>query len=183
MPAAALVLLLWLPARAAETPADGAPSLVGENPAPRQRPARSMIDLIGLAVAQGIDENINPDVAQLLGLRRDLRTRRLAYQGAQTPDHLDRAFKIAYRQDPHGEVHPLCVLLEVTRVSLRDSMKYIQRCVLKLSVDGKLEGAAFEEGTFGKIERRAVPLEKVQKLYKDEVSFWRFTSPTLEAAR
>lgn len=166
---------------AAETPVDGAASMVGRDQA--QPTHRDVIDLVSLAMSQGQDVNINPDIAQLLGLRRDLRTRLIHFPARITPDHLERAFEVVYKDDQRGEPRPIGLLMDVTRTSLRDSMKYIQRCVLKLSLDGDLENAAFEEGRFKKIDRRAVPRDQVLDLYRGELNFWQFDSLGLEADR
>lgn len=186
MPALISALLLALLAapslsRAAETPVDGAASMVGQGAVKPTR--RDVIDLVSLAMSQGQDVNINGDMAQLLGLRRDLRTRLIHFPSRVTPDHLERAFEVVYKPDRHGKPQPIGVLMDVTKTSLRDSMKYIETCVLRLSLEGELQDAAFEEGRFKKIERRPMPRDQVLDLYRGELNFWQFDSLGLEADR
>lgn len=180
---AATFALAWTGSFAGENRRDWTDSTEQIGIPPSRATSRTLLDVVSLAIAEGTDVNINPGIAEALGLHPEYRLRVLRYRARFTPDNLEREFQVVYTRGRDGGIQPLGVLFDVAEVSLADAMKSVRGTTMFVDLEGALQKASGRQGAAKKVAHGEVPKEKAVELFKGELDFYERASLGLPVER
>lgn len=143
--------------------------------APAQK-ARTLPELIDLAMREGKEAPLNADMAAELGLgEREIPGRTLQYKQSHSPDKLAHAFEVLLESGK-----PTALVVAVYKATTADGQTSVDGTIYLASLKGKLRSACRNQGPVGDIRASKIEITSaVRKRFRVELDYFRKLAPSL----
>ena len=184
------LLLLSLLISPAPSRAVGDASTSTQNSSPKKSAAkkrpqtRTLADLIKLTMTEGRDKDIDPVSAANLGFENtQLHTKLIRYKDTASGEQ--HAFHVVYKGSASDGMKETDMVWYFTKLTEKDSVRYVQGKILRVSLDGVLKKAITGEGKVGKVRQTQLAPDspEAKGVFKSELDFYLRKSLSLNMSK